>query len=61
MAIAANICIDSDSYDQSKRGRDGKNGYLYYIDQPANPETGEIAPVGPGIVEPSEPIEWGGN
>ncbi|AXG40229.1 hypothetical protein EGCR1_16080 (plasmid) [Enterococcus gilvus] len=60
MAIAVRV-VNSDSYDQSKRGRDGKNSYLYDIDQPANPETGEIAPVGPGIVEPSEPIEWGGN
>ncbi|MBS5820136.1 MAG: hypothetical protein KIC85_03085 [Enterococcus gilvus] len=60
MAIAVRV-VNSDSYDQSKRGRDGKNGYLYYIDQPANPETGEIAPVGPGIVESSEPIECGGN
>lgn len=58
---AVNICMDSDSYDQTKRGRYGKNGYLYYIDQPTNPETGEITPVGPGIVEPSEPIEWSGN
>ncbi|WP_086305127.1 MULTISPECIES: hypothetical protein [unclassified Enterococcus] len=61
MSIAANICIDSDSYDQTKCGRDGKNGYLYDIDQPAKPETREIIPEGPGIVEPSEPIEWGGN
>ncbi|MBO0452617.1 flavin reductase family protein [Candidatus Enterococcus murrayae] len=58
---AVNICMDSESYDQTKRGRYGNNGYLYYIDQPTNPETGEITPVGPGIVEPSEPIEWSGN
>ena len=55
---AVNINMDSEVYDQCKRGRYGKNGYLYYIDQPTNPETGEITPVGPGIVEPGEPIEW---
>ena len=55
---AVNICMDSEHYDQSKLGRYGKNGYLFYIDQPANPETGEITPVGPGVLEPDNPIPW---
>jgi flavin reductase (DIM6/NTAB) family NADH-FMN oxidoreductase RutF len=55
---AVNICMDSDRYDQSKRGRYGKTGYLYQIDQPTNPETGEIAPVGVGTLQISDPIPW---
>lgn len=66
---AVNICMDSDRYDQSKLGRYGKTGYLYQIDQPTNPETGEgliYGPggtvvgtgVGPGTIEPGDPIEW---
>jgi len=53
-----NICMDSDHYDQSKLGRYGKTGYLYQIDQPTNPETGEITSFGPGIVVQGNPIEW---
>ena len=55
---AVSICIDSERYDQSKLGRYGKNGYLYQIDQPANPETGEIIPINHGTLEPGVPIEW---
>lgn len=66
---AVNICMDSDHYDQSKLGRYGKTGYLYQIDQPTNPETGEgliYGPggtvvgtgVGPGTIEPGGPSEW---
>jgi len=66
---AVNICMDSDRYDQNKLGRYGKTGYLYYIDQPTNPETGEgliwgpdgtvTGPIfGPGTIEPGEPMEW---
>ncbi|MCL2508621.1 MAG: flavin reductase [Oscillospiraceae bacterium] len=55
---AVNICMDSDRYDQSKLGRYGKTGYLYQVDQPTNPETGEIASFGPGIIEQGDPIEW---
>ncbi len=65
----ASICMDSDYYDQSKLGRYGKTGYLYQIDQPTNPETGEgliYGPggtvigtgVGPGTIKPSKPIPW---
>jgi len=38
---AVNICMDSGHYDQSKLGRYGKGGYLFQIDNPTNPETGE--------------------
>ncbi len=55
---AVNICMDSDRYDQSRLGRYGKTGYLYQIDGPTNPETGEISPIGPGTLEPSNPIPW---
>ena len=53
-----NICMDSERYDQSKCGRYGKNGYLYQIDQPTNPETGEITPINYGTVEPGAHLEW---
>ena len=55
---AVNICMDSDRYNQSKLGRYGKAGYLFQIDGPTNPETGEITPGGAGSFEPFEPIEW---
>lgn len=42
---AVNISMGSEYYDQTKLGRYGKNGYLHNIDQPTNPETGEITPV----------------
>lgn len=55
---AVNICMDSDYYDQSILGRYGKRGFLFQIDQPTNPETGETTPFGPGIVEQGNPIPW---
>lgn len=55
---AVNICMDSDRYDQSKLGRYGKTGYLFQIDGPTNPETGEITPDGAGALELCDPIEW---
>ena len=55
---AVSICMDSDRYDQSKLGRYGKTGYLYQIDQPINPETGERAPITYGTLEVGDPIEW---
>jgi len=56
---AVNICIDSDRYDQSKLGRYGKTGYLYQIDSPTNPETGERTPsIMSGTVELNNPIPW---
>jgi flavin reductase (DIM6/NTAB) family NADH-FMN oxidoreductase RutF len=55
---AVNICMDSDRYDQSKLGRYGKTGYLYQIDQPTNPETGEKTPIMVGTLEINVPIPW---
>lgn len=55
---AVNICMDSDHYDQSKLGRYGKTGYLYQVDQPTNPETGEISSIMDGTFEPGESIPW---
>jgi len=55
---AVHICMDSDRYDQSKFGRYDKAGYLFQIDQPTNPETGEKAPVMAGTLEPSDPLPW---
>lgn len=55
---AVTICMDSEHYDQSKLGRYGKSGFLFQIDQPTNPETGETTPFGPGIVEQGNPIPW---
>ena len=54
-----NICMDSDYYDQSRLGRYGKTGYLYQIDNPTNPETGERTPdIGAGTIELNSPIPW---
>ena len=55
---ALNICMDSERYDQRRLGRYGKNGFLFQIDQPTNPETGETTPFGPGIVEQGKPVPW---
>jgi flavin reductase (DIM6/NTAB) family NADH-FMN oxidoreductase RutF len=55
---AVNICMDSDRYDQSRLGRYGKSGFLFYVEQPTNPETGEITPFGPGILEQGVAISW---
>ena len=55
---AVNICMDSDHYDQSKSGRYGKNGFLFQVDQPTDPDTGITTPFGPGILEQGNPIPW---
>ncbi|GHV24721.1 hypothetical protein AGMMS4952_00860 [Spirochaetia bacterium] len=53
-----NICMDSDHYDQNKLGRYGKTGFLYQVDQPTNPDTGEKTTIIAGTLEPSDPIPW---
>ncbi|GHU38001.1 hypothetical protein FACS1894172_21580 [Spirochaetia bacterium] len=61
MAVAlkvVNICMDSDHYDQNKLGRYGKTGFLYQVDQPTNPDTGEKITIIAGTLEPSDPIPW---
>lgn len=41
---ATNICMDDTRYDENKLGRYGKSGYMYNINSPRNPDTGEITP-----------------
>ena len=55
---AVHIGMDSDHYDQSRLGRYGKTGYLYQIDQPTNPETGEKSPIFTGTLTPDGPMDW---
>lgn len=58
---AVSICMDSDHYDQARLGRYGKTGYLYQIDQPTNPDTGEKTPIMAGTLAPTVPIPWDTN
>ena len=44
---AVHICMDSDHYDETKLGRYGKTGYIYNVNSPRNPDTGEIQQKGP--------------
>jgi flavin reductase (DIM6/NTAB) family NADH-FMN oxidoreductase RutF len=37
-----NVKMDKEHYNENKKGRYGKNGYLYNINNPINPESGEI-------------------
>ncbi|QUI23469.1 flavin reductase [Vallitalea pronyensis] len=55
---AVNICMESDHYNQDKLSRYGKTGYLFQVDQPTNPETGEITSISTGTFEPREPLPW---
>ena len=56
---AVNICMDEEHYDQSKLGRYGATGYLFQIDNPTNPDTGERTPdIGAGTIELTAPIPW---
>jgi len=55
---AVSVSMDNDRYDQSKLGRYGKNGYLFHIHCPINPETGEDAQGGIGTVEPNYSFPW---
>ncbi|MPN21382.1 hypothetical protein SDC9_168761 [bioreactor metagenome] len=48
---AVRICMDSDHYDQSKLGRYGKTGYMYWINPLRNPETGAAEPEAFGALE----------
>ena len=52
------ISMDSDHYDQRKLGRYGKTGYLYQIDSPTHPETGEKTPEMAGTIELKPPLPW---
>ncbi len=48
---ATHICMDSERYDEDKLGRYGKTGYLYNINSPRNPDTGEVTPECFGAIE----------
>lgn len=48
---STHICMDSERYDESKLGRFGKTGYMYNINAPRNPDTGEITPECFGSIE----------
>lgn len=52
---AVNLCLDSERFGLD---RYGKLGYLFQIDQPTNPETGEAVPFGPGILTEGAPVPW---
>lgn len=41
---AKHICMDTDYYDEKRKGRYGKTGYMYNVHSPRNPETGEVLP-----------------
>lgn len=36
------VTMDNDYYDENKKGRYGKTGYIYNINSPRNPDTGEV-------------------
>lgn len=48
---ATHICMDSEHYDQNLLGRYGKTGYIYNINSPRNPDTGEIMSECCGAIE----------
>jgi len=45
------IAMDEDYYDENKKGRYGKTGYIYNIHSPRNPEYGEIFDTDLGILK----------
>ena len=48
---AVHFCMDSDRYNQKALGRYGKTGYLYNLNAPSNPDTGEAGADGIGVIE----------
>lgn len=55
---AVHVCMDDEHYDQSKLGRYDKTGFLFQVDRPINPETGEVIGFGPGIIQEGTPVDW---
>jgi len=47
---SVHLCMDSEHFDQNKLGRYGNTGYLYNVNSPRNPENGEVAKGGLGVV-----------
>lgn len=52
------ISMESNRYNQNELGRYGHNGYLYQIDQPTNPQTGEKTSEMVGTLEIRKPLPW---
>ncbi len=48
---AKHLSMDSDYYDEHKKGRYGKTGFMFNIHSPRNPETGEIYETCFGAIE----------
>ena len=48
---AVHLCMDDAHYDDHALGRYGESGYLYNINSPRNPETGEASPEGLAVLE----------
>ena len=55
---SVHVCMDDEHFDQSKLGRYGKDGFLFQVDRPINPETGEVTGFGPGIITEGTPVDW---
>ena len=55
---AVHVCMDDAHYDHKKMGRYGKNGFLFQVDRPVNPETGEAMEFGPAIIQEGTPVPW---
>ena len=55
---AVSVCMDSERYEPDGRGRYGKGGYLFQIDQPVHPISGEATLFGPGVLVQGEPVPW---
>jgi len=48
---AVHLCMDDAHYDEGQLGRYGKTGYVYNVNSPRNPETGEAKPDAYGTLE----------
>jgi len=48
---AVHLCMDDAHYDESALGRYGRTGYVYNVNSPRNPETGEAIPDACGTLE----------
>ena len=39
-------------------GKNDKAGFLFQVDRPINPDTGEVTEFGPGILGQEDPVSW---
>ena len=49
---AVHFSMDSDRYDEKILGRYGETGYIFNLNSPSNPETGETGQDALGVVTP---------